>query len=211
MAPLLLAAPVGAGEEPSWSVESGKTVGSGNNVFWGQVGFPGVWAEFIHGTDATTEIGGKFAFNYAVEGLVNSCCLGGMDLQFLARTTLFDNGRTRIAASFDPGLLLYFPPGFALFGITFPVGVEFGFPVSSVVSLNASFDLPMYVLFSGGGYSTVFAVPILFGGGIEYLAKKNFALTFKLKLGPTILASGGYIGGNAQFSLYALLGAAYKF
>ncbi len=208
---LLLSLSLQAAEEPSWSVESGKMVGSGNTVFWGQAGFPGVWAELIHGTDPTTEIGGKFAFNYAVEGVVESCCIPGMDFQFLARTAFFDNGRVRIAARFDPGFLLYFPSGFTLFGITFPVGIEFGFPVSRLLSLNASFDLPMYVLFAGGGHATTFAIPILFGGGVEYLLRKDFAFTFKLKLGPTVLTGGGYIGGNAQFSLYALMGAAYKF
>ena len=195
-----------AASDPPWSVESAQSVGAGSNVVWGQVGFPGLWAEFIHGTDGLTEIGAKFGFDYALQGVVSSCCHPGLDLQFLLRTKLFDNGKIRIAGSFDPGVLLHFP-GSTQFGITFPLAVEFGFPVSSVVSLNASFDLPMYVLFSDGGNSGYFAIPILFGGGAEYLLDPNVALTFKLKLGPTIVTGGG----QAQFTLYAMFGAAYKF
>ena len=205
---VLLAVPAMAAEEAPWSVESGETVGAGHSVFWGQVGYPGIWAEIIHGIDPTTEIGGKFAFNYALEGIVNTSTIG-LDFQFLLRKQFFDNGKIRIAGRFDPGLLLYFPSGFTLIGITFPVGVEFGFPVSSQVSINASFDLPMYLLFSSGGYGTAFVIPLLFGGGVEYMIEKNLALTFKLKLGPSIV-TGGYVG-TTQFTLYALFGAAYKF
>jgi hypothetical protein len=208
VAAVLLTTPARAADDAPWSVESGKTVGAGQTVFWGQVGYPGIWAEIIHGMDPTLEIGGKFAFNYGFEGIID-CCVVGLDFQFLLRKQFFDNGKIRIAGRFDPGFLLYFPSGFTFFGITFPIGVEFGFPVSSVVSINASFDLPMYVLFGSGGYGTTFVIPLLFGGGAEYLIEKNLALTFKLKLGPSIV-TGNYFG-STKFTLYALFGAAYKF
>lgn len=190
-----------------WTVESGKTVGAGNTVFWGQAGWPGIWAELIHGLDPTLEIGGRLAFNYDYEGVVDLSGIVGLDFNFLLRKEFFDNGKIRIAGRFDPGLQLYFPGGGTVVGITFPVGVEFGFPVSPVVSINASFDLPMTVNFYAG--STGFNIPILFGGGAEYLLEKNLALTFKLKLGPTIATANGY--GGTAFTLYALFGAAYKF
>jgi len=203
---VLLAGPA-LGVEEAWTVESGRTVGTGTTVFWGQVGYPGIWAELIHGLDPTTELGGKLAFNYGPEGLVDSCCSAELGFQFLLRKSLFDNGKIVIAGVFDPGFLLFFPSGYAQFGLTFPVGVEFGFPVNARVSLNASFDLPMYVTFSADNHGGQFALPILFGGGVEYLMERSLALTFKLKLGPTIFTGGG----SAQFTLYALFGAAYKF
>ncbi|HXX32439.1 MAG TPA: hypothetical protein VEJ89_17180 [Myxococcaceae bacterium] len=205
---LLAARPAVAVEDAPWTVASAKTVGTGETVFWGQVGFPGIWLELVHGIDATTEIGGKFAFNYSVEGVVNAGVIG-LDFQFLLRKQFFDNGKIRIAGTFDPGFLLYFPSCCTFFGITFPIGVQFGFPVSPQVSINASFDLPMYVMFGSGGYSTFFVIPLLFGGGAEYLLEKNLALTFNLKLGPSIV-TGSYFG-STQFTLYALFGAAYKF
>jgi hypothetical protein len=192
--------------EAPWSVESAKTVGAGRTVLWGQAGWPGIWAELIHGLEPTLEIGGKVAFNYGFEGIVDLGVLG-LDFQFLLRKQFFENEKMRIAARFDPGILLYFPSRSTLFGITFPVGVEFGFPVSPVVSLSASFGLPMYVYFQNGGSG--FVIPILFGGGAEYLLEKNVALTFKLALGPSIATAGGYAA--TAFTLYAQFGAAYKF
>jgi hypothetical protein len=205
---MLVAGPAMAAGEPSWTVESGATVGAGQTVFWGQAGFPGLWAELIHGLDPTLEIGGKFAFNYAFEGIVNSSALG-LDFQFLLRKSFFDNGKIRIAGRFDPGLQLYFPASTTVVGITFPIGVEFGFPVSPVVSVNASFGLPMYVVFANGGAG--FVLPLIFGGGAEYLMERNLALTFKLGLGPSILIGNSYVNGAAAFTLYVLFGAAYKF
>jgi hypothetical protein len=207
MVAMVVAAPaMGAGDAP-WSVESGKTVGAGRTVFWGQAGYPGIWAELIHGVDPTLEIGGKLAFNYGFEGIVDLETLG-LDFQFLLRKAFFDNGKIRIAGRFDPGILLYFPSSrVTVFGITFPIGVEFGFPVSSEVSINASFALPMYAVVSGG---TGFVLPIMFGGGAEFLLEKNLALTFKLALGPSIVIASGYVGGSA-FTLNALFGAAYRF
>jgi hypothetical protein len=77
------------------------------------------------------------------------------------------------------------------------------------VSLNASFAAPMYVDFYKG--SAGFVVPILFGGGAEYLLDPNIALTFRVALGPSFVAGTGYVGGSPAFTLYALFGAAYKF
>ena len=59
----------------------------------------------------------------------------------------------------------------------------------------------MYVTFSPGN----FFIPLMFGGGVEYLLQPNLDLTFKLALGPTIATSGG-----SSFTLQTLLGLAYK-
>ena len=206
---LVLVAPAArAATDAPWTVQSGKTVGEGSNVFWGQGGFPGIWAEFIHGLPPTLEVGAKFAFNYGVEGIVDLNKVG-LDFQVLVRKQFFDNGKMRVAARLDPGFLLYFPSGGTVLGIAVPVAVEFGFPVNTEVSLNASFAAPMYVDFFKG--SAGFVVPILFGGGAEYLLDPNIALTFRVALGPSFVAGSGYVGGSPAFTLYALFGAAYKF
>ena len=81
---LVLVAPAArAATDAPWTVQSGKTVGEGSNVFWGQGGFPGIWAEFIHGLTPTLEVGAKFAFNYGVEGIVDLNKVG-LDFQVLA-------------------------------------------------------------------------------------------------------------------------------
>jgi hypothetical protein len=196
-----------AGDAP-WTVEAGKTVGDGQTVVWGTAGFPGIGVDLVHGIDPLTEIGGRFAFDYGQAGIVNNCCTVGLDFQFLLRRNFFDNGKIFIAGTFDPGIQLSFPSGATIFGISFPVGVQFGFPISQQLTVSASFDLAMYANFSSGFYPGYVGIPILFGGGLEYLLQKNLALTFNLKLGPTILT---YSGASAQFTLYALVGIAYKF
>jgi hypothetical protein len=44
---------------------------------------------------------------------------------------------------------------------------------------------------------------------VEYLLEQNIALTFKLRVGPTIAFANG--GSGSSFTLNALFGAAYKF
>jgi hypothetical protein len=192
----------------TWSVQSGKTVGTDQTVFWGTVGFPGLFLQLDHGIDAVTDIGGRFGLDYGDAGIVNGCCNVGLDFQFDLRRNFFDNGKIRIAGTFDPGFGLFFPPGATQFILAFPIGVQFGFPVSPVLQLSASFDLAMRVGFSTGFYPGYFALPILFGGGLEYSIQRNLMLTFTMKIGPTIFTN---TGATAQFTLYALVGVAYKF
>ena len=188
-----------------WTVDSGETVGAGNNVVRGQVGFPGLWADIIHGVDPTLEIGGRLQLNYGVEGLTDATHFE-MALNFLLRKQFVDNGKFKFAGTFNPGILFYTAFSTTTFGITFPIEAQFGIPLDQKLTLNASFGLPMWVTF---GTFSAFYLPILFGGGVEYLLEPNLALTFKLRVGPTIeFANGGSASG---FTLNALLGVAYKF
>ena len=188
-----------------WTVDSAETVGAGANVVRGQVGFPGLWADILHGVDPTTEIGGRLQINYAVEGLTDSTNFE-MGFQFLARKQFVDTGKFKFAATFNPGLLFYTAFSTTTFGITFPVEAQFGIPIDNKVTLNASFGLPMWVTF---GTFSAFYLPILFGAGVEYQLEPNIALTFKLRVGPTIAFANG--GSASSFTLNALIGVAYKF
>jgi hypothetical protein len=184
-----------------WSVDSGETVGSGQNVLRGQVGFPGLWGDFIHGIDPTTEIGGRLKINYGVEGLTSSTNFE-MAAQFLARKQFVDTGKVKFALRFDPGILFYTAFSTTTFGITFPIEAQVGFPINDQVILNGSFALPMWVTF--GTFGT-FYIPIMFGGGVEYKIQSNLVLTFKLAMGPTLATAGG-----SSFTLDALFGVAWR-
>jgi len=188
-----------------WTVDSAETVGAGNNVVRGQVGFPGLWADIIHGVDPTLEIGGRLQLNYGVEGLTDATHFE-MAVNFLLRKQFFDNGKFKFAGTFNPGVLFYTAFSTTTFGITFPVEGQFGIPIDPKFTLNASFGLPMWVTF---GTFNAFYLPIMFGGGVEYLLEPNVALTFKLRLGPTIAFANGT--SASSFTLNALFGAAYKF
>jgi hypothetical protein len=64
-----------------------------------------------------------------------------------------------------------------------PVGAQFGIPIDPKVTINAVLRHSVLVTF--GTFSS-FHMPLLFGGGVEYLLEPNLALTFKLRLGPDI-------------------------
>jgi hypothetical protein len=186
----------------SWTVDSGQTVGEGNNVVRGQIGWPGLWADIIHGVSSDFDFGGRFGFNWGpYPGLTQGSGVG-LTFQALLRKQMFDIGGFKVAFTFDPGFLLEFPAGGTIAGIMFPIGAQIGFPVAEKVVVNASFEMPFFVTFSPGN----FFIPLLFGGGVEYMLQPNLDLTFKLALGPTFATSGG-----SAFTLQGLAGVAYKF
>jgi hypothetical protein len=185
-----------------WSVDSGNTVGAGVNVFAGAVGYPGVDLRLIHGLDPTTDVNAHVGINYAFEGITR-----GTRFEFTAQVgirkeLLVLGDHMKLAGKFDPGIIVASSPG--EFGLKIPFGLELGIPLSQVLTLNASFDLPLFFTF---GDFNAFYIPLLFGGGIEYLVNPNLAITGKLKVGPTF----GTNGFPTSFTLYALVGAAFKF
>ena len=185
-----------------WTVDSGETVGTGANVARGQVGFPGFVGDFIHGMDPTWDLGGRLWLNYSPEGTTEGTAFE-FKIQATVRHQFLDTGKIKVAGTFDPGYLLISSGG-TTSGIAFPVGVQVGIPIDPKVIINGSFDLNMYVLFNA---ATNFHLPLLFGGGVEYLLEPNLALTFKLRLGPDI-GFGTFSGTNFAFN--ALFGVAYK-
>jgi hypothetical protein len=185
-----------------WTVESGNTVGAGSNVFAGAVGFPGLELQLIHGLDATTDVRAQVGLNYAFEGITQATRFEFSAQVGIRKELLNLGGNMKLAGRFDPGILIAASPG--EFGIKVPLGLELGIPLSNVLIANASVDVAMF--FTLGDFNA-FYVPLLFGGGVEYLLQPNLALTGKIKVGPTFITNGG----GTQFTLYALVGLAYKF
>ena len=185
-----------------WTVDSAETVGPGANVGAFAAGYPGLDLRLFHGLDTTTDVNAHVGFNYAFEGITR-----GTRFEFTAqvgiRKELLSFGpHTKLSGTFDPGILIATSPG--QFGIKIPFGLQIGIPLGEKIMANASFEIPMF--FTLGDFNA-FYVPLLFGGGIEYLLEPHIALTGKLKLGPTFITNGG----GTQFTLYVLIGAAYKF
>jgi hypothetical protein len=196
----------GSARAQDWSAMSGRTLGNGAGMIWGQFGWPGISADLAYGVSDTLDLGGRFTFNYGEEGITDTGVLG-LKFQFALRGQLVRKPKFDMALRFDPGLLLYFPSNTTVVGMTFPLGLEFGFPITSVFRANASFDLPFWITFSPS--PVVGYIPILFGGGVEYLLQRDLALTARLKMGPTIVTRS--TTRNAFFTLYFLFGIAYRF
>ena len=199
-----------------WTVDSGTTVGDGANVVRAQVGWPGLWLDFVHGMSSTFDIGGRLGLNWGgPDGAVNYCASAGVfgnvcggttfniDFQLLLRATVTEIAGYKLALTFNPGFIIFTSGGTT--GINLPIGAQMGFPINEKMILNASFEVPMYATFGTGGS---FFIPLLFGGGIEYAIQPNLLLTGKLALGVSIPTLSG---AAASFAMNFLAGVAYKF
>jgi hypothetical protein len=111
-----------------------------------------------------------------------------------------------VGINFAPGPLFYFFRSATLSGIALPVGIVFGIPTSSQLSVALSFDLPMFVVLPSSSFDGQLILPVLFGGGFEFYLEHNLALTFSLKMGPMIFTRDGV----SDFDLQALMGLAIK-
>lgn len=185
-----------------WSVLSGQTLGAGKNAFHGQIGWPGLSGTLLHGVNGNTDIGGRFGFNYGFEGFVNDVN-PGFKLQGVLRHKFAQIEKVSLGLKFEPGMYLYLDHG-ADFGITLPVGFVVGIQASSALMINAGLDVPLSILF---GDNSTAIVPILFGGGAEYFLDQRLALTFNLRMGPSIITAWEH----TEFTMETLFGVAYRF
>jgi hypothetical protein len=183
-----------------WSVITGRTVGANQNALDISAGWPGISIGFLHGASDRFDIGGSFTFNYGFEG-DPSTIAPGIKPQLLMRLGFLDNGKVNLGMTIAPGPLFYFFGGGALVGITIPVGLNLGIAVADSLNLAVSFDMPLWVAFAG---AAGVGVPILFGGGLEYFIDRSMALTFRLKLGPTVGTFG------TSFTFVSQVGLAIK-
>jgi hypothetical protein len=195
-----------SGRGQGWSTLSGRTVGAGNNVLMGQVGWPGISASLLHGGSNTFDIGGRFAFNYGVQRMVEIVD-PGISLAMLTRLNLLDTGRFNLGMTFEPGLFFDFDERLSStpVGMDLPIGLQLGIPVGSALMLHGGIDLPFFVTFGNGGGLWV---PVLFGGGLEYFIDRNLAVSFKMRMGPSFTPYDR--GDNALFALESLIGISYR-
>ena len=83
--------------------------------------------------------------------------------------------------------------------------MQVGIPIDTKLTINASFDVPIWFTFGDLRASSTSRCSS--AAGVEYMLQPNLALTFKLKVGPDI-GIGDFSSTN--FALYALIGVAYK-
>ncbi|QRN99780.1 hypothetical protein JRI60_12495 [Archangium violaceum] len=197
---------VSYGRGQGWSVLSGQTLGNGTALV-GQVGWPGLSLGLLHGATNKFDIGGKLSFNYGREGIVTSV-VPGLKLQAWLRLMLLESSRVNLGLSFAPGPFFYFYERYTDVGLSLPIALTVGIPVGSALMLNVGLDVPFYVIFGSGG-GPVF--PILVGGGLEYFVDRNLAVTFNVRMGPSIFPYDDFrYRGRARFTMEAMFGIAYR-
>lgn len=194
-----------------WTMQGGRTLGTGETAAAVQAGWPGLHITALHGVTPKLDLGGKFSLNYGFEGLVNYV-VPGFKLQGMVRANLLDRGRFNLGLEFAPGPMFYFGNSPAYYGTTVGLALPFSFvigvPVGSAIMLNFPLEIPMFVTFgpAGGLY-----FPVLLGGGVEYFIDKSLAATFKMRMGPTIDTNDFRRRGSpAYFTLEAMIGVEYR-
>ena len=195
--------PTISGGGQGWSIYGGQTIGVGSNVISGQVGWPGVSFTYLYGAARELDFGVRLTpINYGFEGRLD--VRPGLKLQGVARLSLVDAGRFSLGLEFAPGPLVYWPTNVTQWGLAFPIKLQTGLGVGSAMMLNFGIDFPMFVTFN---YRPSLYLPILAGVGLEYFIDRRFALTFNVRMGPSIQTADN----TTAFAMDALIGAAYKF
>jgi hypothetical protein len=187
---------------PSWSATAGETLGSGNSVVLGEVGWPGISAQYSRGLDEKSDIGLRASFLYGFEGTTNG--LVGMNLAVPYKRNLSNDGKIAVAIHADPGVTLYGNNGL-LFGVGGPVGVVAGYKLDDKLTLDAGADIPVLVSFANPS-GVLFGPQV--GVGAEYAFDKDMAVTFRSRVGPEFAIVSGGSGSAVTFS--TLVGLAYK-
>jgi opacity protein-like surface antigen len=187
----------------NWSATAGRTVGAGSSVLQAEAGWPGMGFTYLHGNDATTDIGLHVGFNWGLEGTTNTTA--GLNVAVPYRHTLGFMGDTAIAFETQPGLSMYGNNGGVLVGVGGPIGAVIGFKVSPLLTLDAAADVAVLWSFSNpAGF--LFGPQV--GGGAEYLLDPNLALTARVRIGPEFAFDTA--GHGSQTAFQTLIGLAYN-
>ena len=196
-----------AGAAVDWSVITGRTVGAGAFVIHPEFGWPGLGAAFIYGAGSAFDVGGRFTFNYGSE--LATVIVPGLKMTGFLKFKLLNQQKFSLALRTEPGIGFFFPGGSAGMQIFFPVYMDFGIHPIPQLGVVLGADLPFQIGFSFGGGPVFFALPMGFGPGLEFALTPNVQLTFNMRFGPGIIASGG--GAGANFAFKTLMGVAIKF
>ena len=190
----------------TWSATAGRTVGAGNSVVLGEIGWPGISVQYMRGLDAQSDLGLKASFLYGFEGTTNS--LVGLNLAVPYRRAVYEATRVAISAHLDPGITFYGnrgPETGNIVGVGGPIGATLGFALDDRLTLDVGADLVTLLSFSNP--AGVFFGPMA-GAGAEYKLNQNLAVTFRSRFGPEFGVVSGGSGG--QFAFQTLLGLAYN-
>lgn len=185
-----------------WSVLTGATAGAGNTLFTADGGFPGLDVGVLRGLTQAFDLGARFTFNYAEEGITAPVGIPGVKLAVVGRFTLIDRGWLNFGLTIAPGFLAYFWPTFVSPGLSIPIEGKLGFRLGDAIGLAVGVDMPIFAVF--GKFASV-NVPLLFGAGVEYFVDKTLAVTLSFRVGPSFNSHG-----DAHAMLQSLLGVAFR-
>lgn len=171
-----------------WGLHSGDTLNAGDNMLYGEVGWPSFDLGFQHGMSSKVDLGFKFSLDYGFD--YSTATAVGIGMRVPIRISPVKRGKFSFLLHFDPGVKFdAFSP--LLFGIQIPFGLEFGIHFTREATLQFGMEMPVYVNLTNGVYGNI---PILFGPGFEYQIDNHMAVGLNTKFGPTIWAASRGVG-----------------
>lgn len=185
------------------SLQAGRPLGNDNTSIFAQVGWPGISVGMLRGVTDQTDLGGRVAFNYGVEGIVTAVDLG-FKAQGLLHVSLVNQGPFSLGFHFEPGVMSYFIQANTMVAVTLPVRMAVGFAFNPSLVGHFSTELPLYLTFGAGGGAVL---PLLFGAGVEYFMNRSLGLSFLTRLGPSFDLREN---GQTELAFEALLGVVYR-
>ena len=196
----------GAGYRGEGSLLGGRTLGANHDVLFAQIGWPGLSVAYLHGNTSKIDFGGKFTFNWGLEG--TTYVAPGLKFAGVIRLNLMDNGKVNAGLRFEPGITMYFSGAFVggfQFGLAIPAALDIGVDLGDALLLNFGLEMPMTIFFTSGAY---FEWPILPGFGVQYNVDSHLSATFSAGFGPDVIIGGG--GAGTVFCFKTLIGVGYK-
>lgn len=172
-----------------------------------ELGFPalprlslqyGILSRFSIGVAVQHDIA---AYTYAPRATFTSA----LGLSLPMRIEAYRGGRLSFGIRLEPGILFVFPTN-VVFGMQLGSAFNLGYFIADDFMVGGGIDLPIALFFNnGGGMSGV--VPLLFGPIFEFHATESIALTFDLKVGPSIALNGG----GSSFGMKSQIGLIFHF
>ena len=202
------------------NLHSGDVLRPGENMIYGELGWPDLAFGWQHGVSNAVDIGIRAGLIYGWEFTTFTGL--GLGVRVPIRITPLKTQKVSVQIQLQPGLKFdnfgggnalvcvrfnnqgqctqtvsaggyydYFGDGGTHFGLWLYTALEVGIHINRDATISPGIDLPIFINFTNGSYG---AVPILIGAAFQYNLTDNMSLGGTLKLGPSILAIGDYNG-----------------
>jgi hypothetical protein len=195
---------VGSEARADANLHSGDVLRPGDNMIYGELGWPDLVFGFQHGMSDKVDIGFRFSLIYGWEYTAGTAI--GLGMRVPIRITPVRTGKISFQIRFEPGLKFdnfgetcdlavrgtvcgdFFGVGDAglHFGLWIPLGLDVGIHITREATLSFGMEAPIFINFTNGVYG---AIPLLFGPGFEYDIDDHMAVGGNVKIGPTIIAA----------------------
>ncbi len=197
---------VGSEARADANLHSADVLRPGDNMIYGELGWPELVFGFQHGMSDKVDLGFRFSLIYGFEYTAATAI--GMGMRVPIRITPVRTGKVSFQIRFEPGLkfdrfgatcagvngINCDLGGFGLyngglaFGLWIPFALDVGIHITREATLSFGMEAPFYINFTNGVYG---GLPLLFGPAFEYHIDDRMSVGGHVKVGPSIFAFCG--------------------